>query len=236
MAYCLEGNFVQYSSNFGTISYNSKYFDDSKDLGGTEDSLLQNVIKSIKIYTGKEDNKEIIGGIQITYKNIKTKEIKELPIRKGDINYEDEEVTVFELKSSEYLTKFYIRFDSDPDGDYIYQLGFETNKKRKIIKGSEYGKYSNNSFILENKIIFGTFGHYKKKLDSFGILYVKLKDYFEKFNRGYFELKFKFKKDKNFKKKIEEKYKSLSASDKFLLKSCLLPDSPFNEIMKFCIL
>ena len=236
MAYCLEGNFVQYSSNFGTISIYSKYFDDSKDLGGTEDSLLHNIIKSIKIYTGKVNNREIIGGIQITYKNIKTKEIKELPIRKGDIKYEDEEVTVFELKSPEYLTKFYIRFDSDENGDYIYQLGFETNKNRKIIKGSEYGKYNNTSSLLENIIILGTFGHYREKMDSFGVLYVKLKDFFDKLNRGYFELKLRHKKDIDFKKKIEQKYESLSISDKFLFKSCLLPDSPFNEIMKFCML
>ena len=233
MSYCLKGDFVRYSGNFGIMDVNSKYFDDSKDLGGTEDSLLQNVIKSIKIFTGKKVDREIIGGIQITFKNKKTKEVKELPIRKGDIQYEDEDITVFELKSSEYLTHFYVRFAID--GDYIYQLGFETNKKRKILKGCEYGEDKNISFNLENNIILGTFGHYYNHLDTIGVLYVKLKDFLDKFNRGYFDLKYKIKKDEKFKQKIEEKYNTLSQSDKYLFRACLLPDSLFNDIMKFCM-
>ena len=233
MSYCLEGDVVKYSYNYGGITTESKLFDDSKDLGGEEDSFIQYLIKKIKIYSGIKNNKEVIGGVQLTYINLKTKEIKELPLRKGDIEYEDEDITTFELLPNEYLINLFIRFTDD--ADYIYQLGFETNKKRKILKGSENGSckkvYSNGG---EN-IIIGTFGNFNKKLDSFGILYANLKDYMKKFYLIYFQLKFKIKKDEKFRKENEEKYNSFSNSDKYLFKACLLPDSAFNEIMKFCM-
>ena len=45
MNYCLEGDFVQYSESYGRIDDNSKLFDDSKDLGGMEDSFLNYLSK-----------------------------------------------------------------------------------------------------------------------------------------------------------------------------------------------
>ena len=233
MAYCLEGDLVNYSGNYGAFDINSNYFDDSKDLGGTQETLLRNIIKRIKIYTGKRDNKEIIGGIQLTYKNINTKEIKELSIRKGNINYEDEEIEIFEIKPGEYLINFFIRFPND--GEYIYQIGFETNKKRKILKGSDIGE---NKIIKSNggeNIIVGTFGYFSTKLDSFGVLYVHLREYFKKFYIAYFELKYKIKKDEKFRKEIEYKFETLSLSNKYLFKTCLLPDGIFADIIKFCL-
>ena len=234
MSYYLESDFIKYSGNFGIIDINSKPFDDSKDLGGTEDSVLQYLIKSIRIYTGKKDGNIIIGGIQLSYRNLKSKELRELPIRKGKIEYEDEDIETFELKSGEYLTNFYIRFEND--GNYIYQIGFETNKKRKIIKGCEKGEDKCEETNGGQNIIFGTFGHYNLKLDSCGILYINIKEYLKRFKFGYFELKFLMKKDEKFKKEIESKYDSLSESDKYLFKICFLPDVTFNEIMKYCIL
>ena len=234
MAYCLEGDFVKYSGNYGIIDIKSKPFDDSQDLGGTEAALLHHRIKSIKIYTGKIKEHIVIGGIQITYKNIITNEVKELPIRKGNIQYEEEDINVFELESGEYLNKFHIRFENDEN--YLYQLGFETNKKRQFLKGCEYGEEKNSDLNKKDIIILGTFGHYNTKLDSIGILFVDALEYNKKNNKGYFELKFRIKKDKKYRKKIEKKYKDLSESDKYLFKTCLLSEHCFNEIIKFVIL
>ena len=108
MSYYLESDIVKYSRHYGYIDLNSKYFDDSKDLGGTDKSLLDHIIKSIKIYSGKKDNIIIIGGIQITYWNLKTKEKLELNARKGDIQYEDEDIEIFDIKPGEYLTMIII--------------------------------------------------------------------------------------------------------------------------------
>ena len=232
MSYCLEARFCKYSNIYGKIDVSSKPFDDSQELGANEDILLQYLIKKIKIFTKKIYRKEIISGIQLTYQNIKTKEIKDLPLRKELKNEKDEEMEVFEIKSGEYLTNLYIRFDFN--SDFIYQLGFETNKKTKIFKGCEVGENKNIRTNGGKNIIIGTFGYFTTKLDSFGIIYANLNEYLKKYYTGYFELKFKIKKNAKFKKTIEDNFKNLSNADKYLFKVCLLPDNSFNEIMKFC--
>jgi len=233
MSYCLESDVVKYSRHYGYIDLNSKYFDDSKDLGGTDKALLEHIIKSIKIFSGKKDNIIIIGGIQITYWNLKTKENIELNERKGDIQYEDEDIEKFDIKPGEYLTNFYIRFDNN--SNYITQLGFETNKKRKILKGCETGELKYININGGENYILGTFGNFNQKLDSFGVLYMNFKDYIQSKYKAYFELEFKIRKDKSFKDKIKQNYETLSESYKYLFKSCTLPNSLFLEIMKFCI-
>ena len=233
MNYCLEGDFIQYGNIYGRIDVNSKPFDDSKELGGTEELFLQYLIKKIKIYTKLVKGKHIISGIQLTYQNIKTKQFKELPIRNQNTKIEEEEIELFELKPGEYLTNFYIRFSFD--SDYIYQLGFETNKKRKIIKGSEFGEKKNIRINCGNNLILGTFGFYSENIYSLGVLYVNLVEYLKKYYIGYFELKKKLKKDEKFKQNIEKNIIGYSNIDKCLYKVSLLPDAIFNEIIKFCI-
>ena len=234
MNYCLEGDLVQYSESYGRIDDNSKLFDDSNDLGGTEDSFLNYLIKNIKIYTGKKSGKEIIIGIQMTYQNIKTREIKELPLRINNKKHLiNEDLKIIQFLPGEYLTNFYIRYMNE--AEYIYQLGFETNKKRKIMVGTEYGEDKKVRTNNKGNIILGTYGYFNQKLDSFGILYMNLKDYLTKFYIGFFELKLKLKKDKLFRNENEKKFESFSESDKFILKTCTLPDGAFFEIIKFCI-
>jgi len=234
MNYCLEGDFIQYSESYGRLDDNSKLFDDSKELGGTEDSFLNYLIKNIKIYTEKKSKKEIITGIQMTYQNIKTKEIKELPLRINNKKHLiNEDFKIIEILRGEYLTNFYIRYMNE--AEYIYQLGFETNKKRKIMVGNEYGEDKKIRTNNKGNIILGTFGYFSQKLDSFGILYVNLKDYLTKFYIGFFELKLKLKKDEIFRKENENKFEFFSDSDKFILKTCTLPDGAFFEIIKYCI-
>ena len=174
MSYCLESDIVKYSRHYGYIDLNSQYFDDSKDLGGTEESLLQYVIKKIKIFSGKKNEKEIIGGVQIIYQNLKSKEIKELDAKKGNVDYEDENIDIFELKSGEYLINFFVRVSETRD--YICQLGFETNKCRKILKGTDVGE---NKIITTNggkNLILAIFGHYNIYLESIRVLYIKIED------------------------------------------------------------
>ena len=233
MSYYLESDIVKYSRQYGYIDLNSKYFDDSKDLGGTDKALLDHIIKNIKIYSGKKDDIIIIGGIQITYWNLKTKEKLELNARKGDIQYEEEDIENIDIKPGEYLTNFYIRFNND--NNYITQLGFETNKKRKILKGCENGELKFININGGENYILGTFGNFNQKLDSFGVLYINFKDYIQNKYRAYFELEYKIRKDKTFKDKIEQNFENLSESNKYLFRSCILPNSLFLEIMKFCI-
>ena len=233
MAYCLESKLVKYGGNYGSFDLNSIYFDDSQNLGGTESAFLQYMIKKIKIFTRNKDNNEYIIGIQLSYLNLITKEIKDLPIRKGSEDYNNEDIKTFELNPGEYLINYYIRLSNDLE--LINELGFETNKKRIILVGREKGEEKNINSNGGNNIIVGTFGHYNKKLESLGIQYVNLDDYTRKFYRAYFELKFKIKKHEKYKQKLDAKYTSLKESDKYLFKACLLPDGAFSIIMKYCI-
>ena len=232
MNYCLDGDFVQYSDIYGRIDINSKLYDDSQELGGKEDIFLQYLIKKIKIFSNIINKKEIISGIQLTYQKIRTKEMKDLSIRLKN-NIKSDQIDIFELKSGEYLTNFFVRFSIN--SKYIYQLGFETNKKRKILKGCEFGEDKKIITNGKENIILGTFGYFSEQMDSFGILYANIIDYIKKYYIGYFELKLILKKNQDFKNKIESNIKNLSEADKCLFKTSLLPDAVFNEIMKFCI-
>ena len=158
--------------------------------------------------------------------------MKDLSIRLKN-NIKSDQIDIFELKSGEYLTNFFLRFSIN--SKYIYQLGFETNKKRKILKGCEFGEDKKIITNGKENIILGTFGYFSEQMDSFGILYVNIKDYIKKYYIGYFELKLILKKNQDFKNKIESNIKNLSKADKCLFKTSLLPDAVFNEIMKFCI-
>ena len=62
-----EDTEFHYGGKFGWIYSESKHFNDKDFLG---DNYLQYKITKIKIWSGKKDNKEIINGIQVTYKNI----------------------------------------------------------------------------------------------------------------------------------------------------------------------
>ena len=231
---------IQYSNLYGHIGKNSKVFDDSKDLGDDYDddnkeNIFQYKIKIIKIYTKEITKKNAIYSIQIIYKNIINNELIELPLRVDNTEIlKSEDTEVFELKSGEYLTNFYIRFDMKKE--YISQLGFETNKKRKILKGGDRGEEKIIRTNNKGNIILGTFGYFSKFLDSFGILYTSLNEYIKKYYIGYYELKFKLKKDEKFKNTLKEKINNLNDINKCLFNACLMPDRVFNEIMKFCLI
>ena len=51
---------------------------------------------------------------------------------------------------------------------------------------------------------------------------------------GYFQLRYKIKKDSNFKKEWLNKLDSLDLFQKAILKTCSLPDAAFTEIIRFC--
>ena len=231
MAYCLQSELIEYSGNYGCFDTSSIYFDDSKDLGGNENDFLKYSIKKIKIFSGKKNDNIIIGGIQLTYKNHLTQELKELNMRKGKIDYEDEDVETFEIKSNEYLINFYVRIDNE-----VTQVGFETNKNNKILVGGNQGE---NKIINSNggdNIIVTLYGAYDNLLHSLGVGYVNKKDYMKTLFSGFFQLRYKLKKDEIFKKELKEKEKNLKLDDQFLLRTCLLPDTAFNEIIKFFLI
>ena len=216
----------QYGGKFGWIYQNSKHFNDKDFLG---ENYLYYKIQKIKIWSGKKDSKDIINGIQVWYKNILDGKVITPGEFKGDEG--NDAVQEFEIKPNEYLIDFHIRIDTE-----VTQVGFETNKKNKILVGGTQGEDKIiNSNGGENIIIF-LYGAYENCLHSLGVGYIKKKDYMKTLFIGFFELRYKLKKDESFKKNWIENENKLEESDRILLKTCLLPDTAFNEIIKFCLI
>ena len=119
-----------YGGKYGWVYQDSKSFDDMQNI--FKEKYLQQKIIKLKIWSGKKDGSDVIYGIQAFYKNINTGKLTITDEYKGDGFQTVEE---FNIKSNEYLNKFYVRFDSE-----ITRVGFETNKGNKFIVGDGKGE------------------------------------------------------------------------------------------------
>ena len=222
----MEDEIFHYGGKFGWVYQNSKHFNDKDFLG---DNYLYYKIQKIKIWSGKKDSKDIINGIQVWYKNILDGKLVTPGEFKGDEG--NDNVVEFEVKPNEYLTDFHVRIDTE-----VTQVGFETNKHNNILVGGTQGEDKIiNSNGGDNIIVFLD-GAYDNLLHALGVGYVNKKDYMKTLFIGFFQLRHKLKKDEAFKKKCAEIESTLAESDKVLLRTCLLPDTAFNEIIKFCLI
>ena len=221
---------VHYTGNYGGITQESKFWDDYEDMG--EEELLKHKIIKLKIYTGKFQEKQVIFGISCTFQNLFTGEIKEPIEHRGSEEFVD--VKEIEIKGEEYLTDFHIRFPNE--AEYISQLGFETNKKNKILIGTEDGEDKTITSNGGDNIIIGTFGCVDKKLDAMGCLYITKKEFLKRTLLPFFALRHIVKKDNKFKENWEAKYKELPSEYQYLWKTVNLSDALFAQIAKFCYL
>ena len=213
-----------YGGKYGYVYQETKSFDDMQNI--FKEKYLQQKIIKLKIWSGKKDGSDVIYGIQAFYKNINTGKLTITDEYKGDGFQTVEE---FNIKSNEYLNKFYVRFDAE-----ITRVGFETNKGNKFIVGDGKGEDKYIKFNDGNNIIITIYGCYNKYLEAIGVGYVERNLYLKKMCFGYFELRFKFKKDENFKNEWLKKYDNLNLFEKALLKTCILPDAAFTQIIRFC--
>ena len=213
-----------YGGKYGWVYQETKSFDDMQNI--FKEKYLQQKIIKLKIWSGKKDGSDVIYGIQAFYKNINTGKLTITDEYKGDGFQTVEE---FNIKSNEYLNKFYVRFDTE-----ITRVGFETNKGNKFIVGDGKGEDKYIKINDGNNIIITIYGCYNKYLEAIGVGYVERNWYLKKMCFGYFELRFKFKKDENFKNEWLKKYDNLNLFEKALLKTCILPDAAFTQIIRFC--
>ena len=163
-----DDEIIHYSGNYGFIDNASKMWDDLEDLN--EKELLKSRIFNIKIFSNMYEGKEIINGIEYTFKNLNTGKIQN-KLYRGSYNFTN--VKEFGINHNEYLTDFYIRLGQKLE--YISQLGFSTNLKRTIIVGNEEDELKTISSNGGSNIIIGTFGTFNKNLDSLGVLYISKK-------------------------------------------------------------
>ena len=218
---------IKSSGIYGGINPESKFWDDSEDFG--EKELLNLKITKIRIYTGKFNDKDAIFGIGITYKHLFNGKEKVVE-HKGSDDFEDVKELV--IKQGEYITDFHIRFKNDTE--YISQLGYTTNKQNPILVGTKEGEKKNIKSNGGNNIIVGTFGHFNKKLDATGVLFVNKKEFFKRLLNGIFILRYFIKKDKKFKEKWDKKQEALPIEYKFIWRAANLPQASLFQIIKFC--
>ena len=224
-----DNSLIKYSFIFGTMKKISNFWDDLEDLG--EKELLKYKITKIKIYTGKYQEKAVIIGVDVTYKNIFTGQILNRE-HKGNLIILD--VKELEMKSGEYLTDFYIRFPED--NCLISELGFGTNKNQNFLLGNKIG---DNKTIESNgggNIIVGTYGYFQENLNAIGILYIPKIKLIKFYLFGFFILRYMIKSKPKFKEEWDDNSKSLSDEYKYIWRFINLPNSLFFDIIKYCFL
>ena len=195
-----------------------------------EIELLKSRIINIKIFSNMYEGKEIINGIEYTFKNLNTGKTQNI-LHRGSYNFIN--VKEFRINNNEYLTDFYIRFKNE--AEYISQLGFSTNLKRTIIVGNEEGELKIIDSNGGNNIIIGIFGAVNKKLDSLGILYISKKNYVKYYIFPFLFLRYRIKNNENFIKEWEQRYKELPIEDQYIWKMVNLEDDNLLYlIFKFC--
>lgn len=220
-----DDEIIHYSVMFGSIDNESKiwYVND-------EIELLKSRIINIKIFSNMYEGKEIINGIEYTFKNLNTGKTQNI-LHRGSYNFIN--VKEFRINNNEYLTDFYIRFKNE--AEYISQLGFSTNLKRTIIVGNEEGELKIIDSNGGNNIIIGIFGAVNKKLDSLGILYISKKNYVKYYIFPFLFLRYRIKNNENFIKEWEQRYKELPIEDQYIWKMVNLEDDNLLYlIFKFC--
>ena len=219
---------IKWTINHGEITLESKFWEDCEEMG--EEELLKNKIIKVKIFTGKNDGKDVIVGVGFTFKNYFSGE--EMPSKEhlGSLQYDD--FKELDIKSDEYLTDFHIRLPYDLD--YISQIGFKTSKGNQLFVGNEDGDERPINSNGGDNIIIGTFGCVNKKLDAMGIFYVNKKDFLKKRCFALIMLNHLTKTDKSFKKENEENYNKLEEDFKYVWKTVNLPDAAFSQVVKYC--
>ena len=191
-----------YGGKYGWVYQDTKTFDDMQNI--FKDKYLQQKIIKLKIWSGKKDGSDVIYGIQAVYKNLNTGKLTITDEYKGE---GFEKVEEFEIKSNEYLNKFYVKFDTE-----ITKVGFGTNKGNQIIVGNGKGEEKYIKINDEKNIIISIYGCYNKYLEAIGVGYV----------------------ERDFKNDWLAKFDSLNLFEKALLKTCTLPDAAFIQIIRFC--
>jgi hypothetical protein len=138
----------------------------------------------------------------------------------------------FIIKPTEYLNNFRIWIGDD----VIYKVSLKTNKGIEFEIGENKGEEMKIDILDGNHIIMSFCGNYNNYLTSLGIITIEKDKYMQILFTGYFELKALLKKEDKRKEVIKNIEKGIYKQDDLaLIKTCLLPDNPFNGIIKYCI-
>ena len=223
----LKEEIVKYKIINIKIYYNSKSEEDNQN---NEEEILINDEEEKKEGKNFIEEKYIVG-ITLTFKNLYNGEIKVSEHKGSDQTSGMKELTI---KGSEYLKQFHINFQNNLER--ISQISFVTNKDNAISVGIKDGEDKTEEKNKEDNVIVGCLGHYSKRINAIGCIYIDKKIYIQKHLFGFFLLRKYAFNQKEFKEKWDNNFKSLGIPFQFMWKMVNLPDAVFAKIIGFCFL
>ena len=212
------------TNSYGISQLNTKYYDMKK---------IQNELLNYYLYKIRCELKanNCITGIKLVYKNrIDNSKIDVIKIHSKKKTSLEQEYT---FDQSEFIVDVRLWLKER-------LIGFEITTNKGNIKKFGYGEddklvkipdFENNEQVV---LGFEISADDKDGITAMCCYYIRKNKYAALLHTGAIYLKIKLK-DKDYKKKIEKKLKNLNQQLKILYHTCLLPDHPFFEIMKYVI-
>lgn len=226
-------------SLYGVVKINSDKkhrFDDSKLF--QKNLQFGVLLKSIKIYFGKNiKNLKTLVGLEASYINyINGQKIK------GEFYgieklTDDVEIKELVMEGNDYIKTF--EFNFDELFNYINYIRIITSKGKDI----EFGKRGEKIVTILNyngdNMIQFFWGDYddEEGINAISFKYISRKQFIFGSRIPILFLRHKILYDEEFKKKYNDNYKELLKDNKslmYLYRSCLLPDTIFAKILKYC--
>ena len=212
---------IESTINYGLICEDQIFFDTFDVLS---DTIFDYKINKISVCFNEEQG---IIGMNVTAKHRITEESICL-VNFGDVNFENK--VVFNFCRNELIINLILY-----SKEKIIGFKLITNKK-EIMLGSESGsQISIEEFQNRKNIIIGLYGSFNEKCElcSLGCYYLSFRDYCLVYVNPILLLRKKLKEDEGFKrKKIEENCRR-NERGVTILKTCLLPDNQFFNVLKF---
>ena len=208
-----------------------KKFND-KDLNDKQ-LTLSTILKKIKLWFGYPVNREIksLLGLQATYQNFITGAKITSEYHGCEIKEENIETKELEAKEGDYFSSLNLGFDT-----YITHIKFTTKKGESI----EFGEVNNETekkvkLNAENNVIMFLTGYQTNNgVRALGTSYISLKNFLISRRFIFLCLRHKLKRDFKNKYRAENEINELPEEMRYVVKTCLLPDVPFNNIIKYC--
>ena len=184
--------------------------------------------------TGENIYGKYILGIQCDYHNPINGERKQTEIHSGTLNSIDITTKELELLEGDYITKINMCYN-----DIISYIKF-TTKKNKILEVGNYDKNCEKTLNFNDEktphMIQTFHGFYNEYgLRALGFIHLKRQNYFFLNLIDVFRLRHKIKTSVQEKEKwTEEEIQKLNYAQRAFIRLCLLPDSQFSSVIKFC--
>lgn len=221
-----ENKIIKYAGKYGSIFKSDIFFNHNKELGK---NYIYYKPEKIIVWTGEKNDGNVIAGIEIWYRNILDGSRKKCQKSCGK---KIKDKFVYIIKPTEYLVNARIWIGDDS----IYKIILKTNKGNEFEVGRDKGEEIFIDDLDGNNILMSFIGNYDTYLTALGFQYIEKKQYLDILFIGYFQLKALLKKEDKRKEILEKAKKGeYQKDDLALIKTCLLPDNPFNGIIKYCI-